>query len=128
MKILTMKFLVLTCIVVIIGVAGCASAPKKQFTADSMSQIKAGMTKAEVTNIVGEPRMRSVDNDGNELWQYRKNGQEGKGSKTFMNVVSYGMTAGWASRFQDILSVTFTNSIVAKVTYQENADTGGVGP
>ncbi len=29
-----------------------------------------------------------------------------------------------ASRYQDILNVTFTNSIVAKVTYQENADTG----
>ncbi len=95
MKTLTMKLLVLTCIVVVIGLAGCSTTPQTKFTADTISKIKSGMTKADVTSIAGEPRMRSVDNDGNELWQYRKDAQEGKGFRTMMNIASYGMTRVW---------------------------------
>ena len=124
MKTLTMKFLLLSCIVVVIGVAGCATAPQTKFTADTINQIKAGMTKTDVTSIAGEPSMRSQDNASNELWQYRKEAQEGKGFRKVIDISSFGMASGMASRYQDILSVTFTNSIVAKATYQENADTG----
>ena len=105
-------------------VAGCAStANDSKITADTITQIKAGMTKSEVTTIVGEPRSRSVDNDGDEVWQYRKNAQEGKGMKTFADITSFGLTSGMDSEYQDILTVMFKTNIVSKATYEENVHT-----
>lgn len=125
MKTLTIKIIALVSIVFTVGLAGCATTPQPKFNADTVNQIKAGMTKTEVTNMLGEPRSRSVDNDGNETWQYRKAAKQGKGMQTFMNIGSFGMASAFDPIYQDILNVTFTNNIVAKVTYQENVNLAG---
>ena len=78
------------------------------------------MAKNDVTAILGEPRSRAVDNDGNEIWQYRKNAQEGKGLKLFADITSFGITSGTDAEYQDILCVTFKNNVVLKATYEEN--------
>jgi outer membrane protein assembly factor BamE (lipoprotein component of BamABCDE complex) len=108
-------------IVLVACVAGCAStANESKFTADTITQIKTGMTKSDVTVIVGEPRSRSVDNDGDEIWQYRKNGSEGKAVKAFADITSFGLTSNTDAEYQDILTVMFKTNAVSKVTYQEN--------
>ena len=108
-------------IVLLAFVTGCAGTiNESKFTADTIGQIKTGMTKDEVTAIVGEPRSRSVDNDGDETWQYRKNGSEGKAVKTFADITSFGLYANTDAEYQDILTVIFKTNVVSKVTYQEN--------
>ncbi len=104
------------------GLTGCSTTAthESKFTADTVTQIKTGMTKNEVVGLIGEPRSRSVNNDGGEIWQYRKNGQEGKAMKTFANITSFGLTSGVDAEYQDILSVMFKDAVVSKVTYQEN--------
>jgi outer membrane protein assembly factor BamE (lipoprotein component of BamABCDE complex) len=105
-------------------IAGCTStANDSKITADTITQIKTGMTKDQVTAIVGEPRSRSVNNDGDEVWQYRKNAAEGKGMKTFADITSFGLTAGMDSEYQDILTVMFKTNVVSKATYEENVHT-----
>ena len=108
--------------ILILCVSGCATNQTKQstFTADTVNTIKVGMTKSDVTKLIGEPRSRSVDNDGSEIWQYRKNAQEGKGVKLFADVTSLGLTRGVDAEYQDILSVSFKNDLVLKANYQEN--------
>ena|ERR1700722_9240607 len=104
-------------------IVGCASTTHEStFTADTINQIKTGMAKSDVTAILGEPRSRSVDNDGDEVWQYRKDAQEGKAVKTFANITSFGLYSGIDSEYQDILTVTFKTNVVSKTTYQENVD------
>jgi outer membrane protein assembly factor BamE (lipoprotein component of BamABCDE complex) len=78
------------------------------------------MSKSEVTAIVGEPRSKLTDTDGNQVWEYRKNGTQGKGMKTLANVTSFGLTADTDAEYQDILTVTFKSGVVSKATYQEN--------
>ena len=78
------------------------------------------MTKDQVTAVVGDPRSRSVDNDGNETWQYRKNAKEGQATKTFANIMSFGIASDEDAEYQDILTVMFQTNVVSKVTYQEN--------
>jgi outer membrane protein assembly factor BamE (lipoprotein component of BamABCDE complex) len=108
-------------IVFLTFVTGCASTTNEStFTADTIGQIKVGMTKSEVTAIVGEPRSHSLDNDGDETWQYRKNAQQGKAAKSFANIMSFGLNSGIDSEYQDILTVMFKTNVVSKVTYQEN--------
>jgi outer membrane protein assembly factor BamE (lipoprotein component of BamABCDE complex) len=93
---------------------------QSQFNADSVKAIKTGMAKSDVIAMLGEPRSRVVDNDGGEVWQYRKNAQEGKGVKLFADITSFGITSGTDAEYQDILSVTFKKEIVVKTTYEEN--------
>ncbi len=101
--------------------SGCASThTQSKFTADTVQQIKSGMTKSQVTDLVGQPRSRSTDSDGMEAWQYRKDGQQGKGLKTYVNIASMGLASGQDAEFQDILTVIFKSDVVLKVTYQEN--------
>jgi outer membrane protein assembly factor BamE (lipoprotein component of BamABCDE complex) len=108
-------------------IAGCASTVNdSKFTADTITQIKTGMTKSDVTAIVGEPRSRSVDNAGDEVWQYRKNAQEGKAVKTFADITSFGLTSGIDAEYQDILTVMFKTNVVSKATYEENVHTSNV--
>jgi hypothetical protein len=101
---------------------GCASAPQSKFTADTMTTVKTGMTKAEGTGLFREPRSRSAESDGSETWQYRKNAQEGKGLKTYMDVASLRLTANHGAEYQDILTVVFKDGGVLKTTYQENVN------
>jgi outer membrane protein assembly factor BamE (lipoprotein component of BamABCDE complex) len=108
-------------IVLLAFAAGCASTTNQsKFTADTIGQIKVGMTKDQVTAVVGDPRSRSVDNDGNETWQYRKNAKEGQATKTFANIMSFGIASDEDAEYQDILTVLFKTNVVSKVTYQEN--------
>ena len=111
----------LFCLVSIL-LTGCASTTPTEptFSAATVTEIKSGMNKGEVTAIVGEPRSRLVDNDGGEVWQYRKDAKEGKGVKMYENILSFGATAGMDAEYVDILTVTFKTNIVSKVTYQEN--------
>jgi outer membrane protein assembly factor BamE (lipoprotein component of BamABCDE complex) len=118
-----MKSILCSCLAVIAlaFVTGCAGTiNESKFTADTIGQIKTGMTKDEVTAIVGEPRSRSVDDDGDETWQYRKNAQQGQAAKSFANIMSFGLNSGIDSEYQDILTVMFKTNVVSKVTYQEN--------
>jgi outer membrane protein assembly factor BamE (lipoprotein component of BamABCDE complex) len=110
-------------IVLLTFVTGCAStSTQSKFTDDTIGQIKVGMTKDQVTAVVGDPRSRSVDNDGNETWQYRKNAQQGQATKTFSDIMSFGITSDLDAEYQDILTVMFKTNVVSKVTYQENVD------
>ena len=120
-----MKSILYSSIIILIAcIVGCAAPTNEsKFTADTITQIKTGMAKSDVIAIVGEPRSRSVDNDGNEAWQYRKNGSEGKAVKTFADITSFGLTANTDAEYQDILTVMFKTNIVSKVTYQENVHT-----
>ena len=99
--------------------SGCATNQSK-FTASTVEEIKSGMTKGEVVKKVGEPRSRLTDTEGNQVWEYRKNGSEGKGAKTFSDIYSFGFTANKDAEFQDILTVVFKDDVVLKATYQEN--------
>lgn len=100
---------------------GCATTnTQSNFSADTVNQIKVGMTKGDVTSFLGEPRSRSVESDGTETWQYRKNGQQGKGLKTYSDIASFGLTSGQDAEYQDILTVFFKDGVVAKSSYQEN--------
>ena len=45
---------------------------------------------------------------------YRKNGQQGKGVKTYSNIMSFGLTSGVDAEYQDILTVTFKSNLVSK--------------
>jgi len=78
------------------------------------------MTKDEVTTILGEPRSRMADNDGGEIWQYRKNALEGKAVKIMANITSFGLDTAVDAEYQDILTVTFQTNVVLKATYEEN--------
>lgn len=118
MKSILYSSIVIIFVAFIVGCAGPTNESK--FTADTITQIKTGMTKSEVTAIVGEPRSRLVDNDGDETWQYRKNGSEGKAVKTFADITSFGLTSNTDAEYQDILTVMFKTNVVSKVTYQEN--------
>ena len=102
--------------------AGCATSNQSHFTSDTVSQIKAGMSKADVTGMLGEPRSRLVDNAGDETWQYRKDAPQGNTAKTFSDIMSFGITTGMDAEYQDILTVTFKTNVVSHVTYQENVD------
>lgn len=116
-----MKSVLSLSLLAVIVCCGCAaSAPQSTFTASSVSEIKSGMTKAQVTGLLGEPRSRSIDNGHNEVWQYRKNAQEGKGMKTYENIASMGLLAGHDAEYQDILTVTFKNDVVTGSAYEEN--------
>lgn len=105
----------------LIALTSCATTtPQSKFTATSVEQIKTGMPKSEVVGILGEPRSRLTDNNSNDVWQYRKNGQQGKAVKTYSNIMSFGLTSGLDAEYQDILTVTFKSNLVSKTTYQEN--------
>jgi outer membrane protein assembly factor BamE (lipoprotein component of BamABCDE complex) len=112
---------ILTLLVVTFSIllSGCATQQSK-FSADTVGQIKTGMTKSQVTATLGEPRSHRMSYDGKEVWQYRKDAQEGKGRKTFIDVVSLGQTSRLDAEFQDILSVFFDGNAVSKVAYEEN--------
>lgn len=118
MKSILYSSLVIVLLAFVIGCAGTINESK--FTADTIGQIKTGMTKDEVTAIVGEPRSRSTDNDGDETWQYRKNAKQGQAVKSFANIMSFGLNSGIDSEYQDILTVMFKTNLVSKATYQEN--------
>lgn len=100
--------------------SGCATPVQSKFSADTVGEIKRGMTKSQVTATLGEPRSRRVNSEGSEVWQYRKNAQEGKDIKTYLNIVSLGVLSGTDAEFQDILSISFKGNVVSKVTYEEN--------
>jgi outer membrane protein assembly factor BamE (lipoprotein component of BamABCDE complex) len=107
--------------ILVLGLTGCASTSQQsKFTATTVEQIKAGMTKDEVTTILGEPRSRMADNDGGEIWQYRKNALEGKAVKIMANITSFGLDTAVDAEYQDILTVTFQTNVVLKATYEEN--------
>jgi len=121
----TMKKILCTSLIIVLAAcfAGCATSNGSRqsvFTADTVSQINTGMAKDDVVKIVGEPRSRSVDSDGNEVWQYRKDAKEGQAAKTFADITSFGITSGTDAEYQDILTVTFKTNVVAKATYEEN--------
>lgn len=107
---------------------GCASnPPQSKFGAETVSQVKQGMSKTEITTMLGEPRSRTVESDGTESWQYRKNAQEGKGLKTYMDIASFGLTSGHDAEYMDVLNVYFKDGVVLKTSYQENAHILGLG-
>jgi outer membrane protein assembly factor BamE (lipoprotein component of BamABCDE complex) len=103
--------------------AGCASAPPQKPVADLSDQIKPGMNKGQVVAVAGEPKSRSADSDGGEVWQYRQTAKAYRGQQTAMNVITFGMATMDDAYMQDILTVAFTNGVVAKTSYQENVNT-----
>jgi outer membrane protein assembly factor BamE (lipoprotein component of BamABCDE complex) len=109
-------------LVLVTCVTGCASSQSQQskFTPDTVTSIKTGMTKDDVMKLLGEPRSHSIDNDGNEIWQYRKNAQQGKAVKAWGNIASFGLTSDTDAQYIDILSVSFKDGAVVKATYEEN--------
>jgi outer membrane protein assembly factor BamE (lipoprotein component of BamABCDE complex) len=102
---------------------GCTSTSQSNITPQTITSVKAGMTKAEVTSLIGEPRSRAIESDGTETWQYRKNAKQGRGQKTYSDIVSFGLTSGVDAGYQDIFTVTFNDGIVLKSMYQENVNT-----
>lgn len=122
-----MRFLFLSFTVLTLVFTGCtstsASKETNKFTADTVQSVRAGLTKDEVAKLLGEPRSRSLDNDGNEAWQYRQNAKTGKGVKRFSDIMSFGMTSDLDWQYQDLLTVTFKDGVVTKATYEENVNT-----
>jgi len=122
-----MRFLSLTLTVLTLVFTGCTSTSSSKatnkFKADTVQSVRAGLTKDEVVKLLGEPRGRSLDNDGNEVWQYRQNGKSGQGVKRFSDIMSFGMTASTDAQYQDILTVNFKDGVVTKATYEENVNT-----
>jgi len=111
---------IISVLMLAVGISGCATTAQSKFSADTVGQIKRGMAKSQVTATLGEPRSRRVDSEDREVWQYRKDAQEGKGMKTYVNIASFGLLSGEDADFQDILSVFFKGNVVSKVTYEEN--------
>jgi outer membrane protein assembly factor BamE (lipoprotein component of BamABCDE complex) len=121
MKKITNLILSIALLAFITVMAGCASTSHdSKFTADTIKQIKPGLTKTDVTGILGEPRSRLVDDAGDEVWQFRKTAEQYQSNKNFINAMSFGLNSRFDAEYQDVLTVTFKINIVSKVTYAEN--------
>ena len=95
--------------------SSCATAARWDDT--SVTAIREGMTKAEVTTLIGQPDSTSVDSNGNQTWNYRRATDDKSFMDRYVQVGTLGMIDGMNS---DFLSITFIGDRVASYRFEQN--------
>jgi len=109
---------VLTVLLLSGGVAGCATTARWDDT--SVIAVREGMTKSEVSTLLGQPESTSMDQDGKVTWTYRRPSDNKTFIDRYVTVASLGMTQGLTS---DVLTIHFgSNDRVSSFRFSENVD------
>jgi len=109
-----------TAIVAGIGLSSCATAARWDDT--SVTAIREGMTKSEVTTLIGPPDSTSVDMNGQQTWNYRRATDDKTFMDRYVQIGSLGMVDGMRS---DFLTIVFNGDRVASYRFEQNAANSG---
>lgn len=92
-------------------------------------KIYKGQLAEQLIEVIGKPDRRSVDANGNQVWEYRKPSESGGGAlNTAMKIGTLGIASGNNSPYLDILTVYFKGHKVEYFKYEEYVYTWSNSP
>lgn len=129
MKNRVLKLLTLVSAMFLMSCAGQGGSAK--WTSEDLTNKKVykGQTAEQLIETIDKPDRRSVDGNGNQVWEYRKSSESGGGAlNTAMRISTFGIASGKNSPYLDILTVYFKGNKVDNFKYEEYVYTWSNSP
>ena len=106
-----------------ITLSGCATTSSgSKWNDETVTRLSEGMSKAEVSEMFGDPTKKETHSGGKEVWIFRRATDQGGFGDKYVFVVTLGTIGGANATRVDALSVMFSDDKVEKFKYEEHAD------
>lgn len=102
--------------------AACATSSGVAWNDETVKQVQKGMTKAQVTAMLGEPSSMTTHEGDKEVWIFRRASDESGAEGKYVSFMTLGMKSGENAIKVDALSIMFTGENIETFKYEQNVD------